>query len=432
MPRRSSISRKCDSPVRRVVRGAGRGRADYNEWGEITYREALDITSSYRRIWPQSSYTGHDWDDVLGMYYAKARFYSAEDKRFVSMDPIKGEIVNPLSLVPYVYCVNNPLRWVDPLGLMVGRAGMVQTMVSDGGGGGKAVSPKDGKKQAAKNQLKVVRKTNVTQKAEFEKSTQPKSVTKIVKAQVSVQIPSKEPTKAQPTKDVAGKIKQDIRRSDVKKMMAIPVPIFPPIPIFPAPSIGPRNNTPSVFPWQRVDNYSVVPQRENGWDLIGRKVGELLEGIALELFEWTFLREYKVKKTVSDFMALFGCHEGNETTSESGVPADTEAPVDVAGTPSNSPEDDKDKGPEQEKEPTPPDVKYPGDQAATPPGPDYEWRGQQPVGGDKGAWYNPKTGESWHPDLNHPSPIGPHWDYTPYKGGPSWRIYSDGRVVLGN
>ena len=93
------------------------GRADYNEWGEMTYREALNITSSYRRIWPQSSYTGHDWDDVLGMYYAKARFYSAEDKRFVAMDPVKGSITDPMSLVAYVYCVDNPLRWVDPLGL---------------------------------------------------------------------------------------------------------------------------------------------------------------------------------------------------------------------------------------------------------------------------------------------------------------------------
>ena len=92
------------------------GRADYNEWGETTYREALSITSSYRRIWPQSSYTGHDWDDVLGMYYAKARFYSAEDKRFVAMDPVKGSITDPMSLVAYVYCVDNPLRYVDPTG----------------------------------------------------------------------------------------------------------------------------------------------------------------------------------------------------------------------------------------------------------------------------------------------------------------------------
>lgn len=50
------------------------------------------------------------------------------------------------------------------------------------------------------------------------------------------------------------------------------------------------------------------------------------------------------------------------------------------------------------------------------PGEGWEWRGQQPVGGDKGAWYNPNTGESLHPDLDHPLPIGPHWDYTDPEG----------------
>ena len=93
------------------------GRADYNEWGEVTFKESLSISSSYRRIYPQLNYTGYDWDDVLGMYYAKARFYSADDKRFVAIDPVKGQITDPLSLVSYLYCVDNPLRWVDPLGL---------------------------------------------------------------------------------------------------------------------------------------------------------------------------------------------------------------------------------------------------------------------------------------------------------------------------
>lgn len=93
------------------------GRADYNEWGEVTYKEALSITSSYRRIYPQLNYTGHDWDDVLGMYYAKARFYDPDAKRFVEIDPVKGSVTDPLSLVSYLYCVDNPLRWVDPLGL---------------------------------------------------------------------------------------------------------------------------------------------------------------------------------------------------------------------------------------------------------------------------------------------------------------------------
>lgn len=60
------------------------------------------------------------------------------------------------------------------------------------------------------------------------------------------------------------------------------------------------------------------------------------------------------------------------------------------------------------------------------PGPGWEWRGKQPVGGDKGAWHNPETGESLHPDLDHPEPIGPHWDYTD-RNGNGWRVYPDGR-----
>ena len=94
------------------------GRADYNEWGEITYKEALSITSAYRRIYPEANYTGHDWDDVLGMFYAKARFYDPAAKRFVAMDPVKGNVTDPMSLVPYIYCVDNPLKYVDPLGLL--------------------------------------------------------------------------------------------------------------------------------------------------------------------------------------------------------------------------------------------------------------------------------------------------------------------------
>lgn len=57
-----------------------------SRWGQIPYKVALSITGSCRRIWPQLSCTGHDWDDVPGMYYAKARFYSADDKRFVAIE----------------------------------------------------------------------------------------------------------------------------------------------------------------------------------------------------------------------------------------------------------------------------------------------------------------------------------------------------------
>ena len=62
------------------------------------------------------------------------------------------------------------------------------------------------------------------------------------------------------------------------------------------------------------------------------------------------------------------------------------------------------------------------------PGSGWEWRGKGPVGSSQGSWYNPSTGESLHPDLGHPDPIGPHWDYIDSAGN-QWRLYPDGRAL---
>ncbi|MGI2909278.1 polymorphic toxin type 37 domain-containing protein [Tolypothrix sp. VBCCA 56010] len=62
-----------------------------------------------------------------------------------------------------------------------------------------------------------------------------------------------------------------------------------------------------------------------------------------------------------------------------------------------------------------------------PPAEGWEWRGKNPPGGNEGAWYNPGTKESLHPDFNHPPPIGPHWDYVDPKKR-QWRIFPDGRI----
>ena len=67
---------------------------------------------------------------------------------------------------------------------------------------------------------------------------------------------------------------------------------------------------------------------------------------------------------------------------------------------------------------------FPGWDPTNPPGEGWEWRGQQPVGGNKGAWYKPETKESLHQDFEHGEPIGPHWDYTSPLG--SFRIFPDG------
>jgi hypothetical protein len=61
------------------------------------------------------------------------------------------------------------------------------------------------------------------------------------------------------------------------------------------------------------------------------------------------------------------------------------------------------------------------------PGPGWEWKGKGPPGSSEGSWVNPETGEKLYPDLNHPEPEGPHYDYTAPDGS-QWRIYPGGRI----
>lgn len=53
---------------------------------------------------------------------------------------------------------------------------------------------------------------------------------------------------------------------------------------------------------------------------------------------------------------------------------------------------------------------WPGDDPTKAPD-GFEWRGEGQPGSARGNWYNPKTGEILHPDLNHPIGIDPHWDF---------------------
>ena len=80
-------------------------------------------------------------------------------------------------------------------------------------------------------------------------------------------------------------------------------------------------------------------------------------------------------------------------------------------------------------EPETPNISYPGnDPQQAPEG--TSWRGNGTPGSGKGSYYNPETGESWHPDLNHEEPIGPHWDYDFRGSGTNgWRVFPDGSVV---
>jgi RHS repeat-associated protein len=58
--------------------------------------------------------------DPTGFHYFGARYYSGDIGRFLSPDPILiQDLTDPQSLNPYTYCFNNPLKFIDPTGMIV-------------------------------------------------------------------------------------------------------------------------------------------------------------------------------------------------------------------------------------------------------------------------------------------------------------------------
>jgi RHS repeat-associated protein len=63
-------------------------------------------------------FTGKERDGESGLDYFGARYYSSTQGRFTSVDPSRKSIVltNPQSWNGYVYCLNDPLRYIDQNG----------------------------------------------------------------------------------------------------------------------------------------------------------------------------------------------------------------------------------------------------------------------------------------------------------------------------
>ena len=95
----------------------------YNEWGLIVHNAVLKC--GQRELDLVKRYATHDYDSVLELYYAKARFYDAHDRHFTAVDPIldpsqydlREYTENPVQLVQYLYVGNSPINRIDRLGL---------------------------------------------------------------------------------------------------------------------------------------------------------------------------------------------------------------------------------------------------------------------------------------------------------------------------
>ena len=96
----------------------------YNEWGEITHNAVLKC--GQRELDLVKEYATHDYDAVLDLYYAKARFYDAYNRMFTAQDPIldpsqydlREYVKEPMALVQYLYVRDNAINLIDLLGLV--------------------------------------------------------------------------------------------------------------------------------------------------------------------------------------------------------------------------------------------------------------------------------------------------------------------------
>ena len=105
-----------------------------NSFAELTY-DAWGMPISPNKFlnndhgnYVYATYTGHIFDTTLDIYFCEARFYDANTRQWMAMDPVKdgGNW--------YQYCYSNPLRYWDPNGLWVvavggtmGAAGLLGT-----------------------------------------------------------------------------------------------------------------------------------------------------------------------------------------------------------------------------------------------------------------------------------------------------------------
>lgn len=79
---------------------------DYTAFGEMRHHGG--------KVKQPYTYTGREWDKETGLYFYRARYYDPYAGRFISKDPI-GFAGGDVNVYGYVW--NNPLNWVDPLGL---------------------------------------------------------------------------------------------------------------------------------------------------------------------------------------------------------------------------------------------------------------------------------------------------------------------------
>lgn len=83
--------------------GTGVATCFYDVYGNVRSGDLGPVPQRLAGMW---------WDENAELYYVRARWYDSLKGRFLSIDPIKGP-----GQENYPYALNNPVNYVDPLGL---------------------------------------------------------------------------------------------------------------------------------------------------------------------------------------------------------------------------------------------------------------------------------------------------------------------------
>jgi len=134
---------------------------DYDAFGNLLVSTG-STPNNYR-------FAGEQWDTNLGLYYNRARYLDVRSGRFWSMDDLKGQSQEPISLHRYLYVGDDPIDRIDPSGndfvdfavaaaissVLAGGIGSVAGAIDTYLGGGDALQVADAAKAGAIQGLKI-------------------------------------------------------------------------------------------------------------------------------------------------------------------------------------------------------------------------------------------------------------------------------------
>ena len=84
----------------------------YDAWGNplLTVTDNVGTKNKFR-------FTGEALDPGTQLYYLRARYYDPSVGRFITRDPVRGNLLFPATLDKYIYALNDPAVFRDPAGL---------------------------------------------------------------------------------------------------------------------------------------------------------------------------------------------------------------------------------------------------------------------------------------------------------------------------